>query len=420
MLRLRWILVPVVMLLSVAAPAARAQQDPTSTTAAEPATTTTTEGQPTNTLPVDPGVTLPTDSTTTTSIVPGTDPVTGDAPPETVPDVDITVPPREPETSSGSAQGPVTVAGRLVRIDLRAARAAALEKQARLDAATALRTQLEAHLADLHAQVDRLAAAQRQAVNDLADARRALKERAANAYMRGRIDVATIEHEGNDPNESGSKALLLGAVLDSDHAAVERVRDTEARVSKDQAKTAADLTTSETAFFQAKVDEDAAREDVESSKLELAVTSNGVQIVIHGFVFPVAKPYTFGEDFGDPRLPGTPEAHFHMGCDVLAAEGTELYAAERGVITSMLGGGLGGTGLFLKGESGTSYYYAHLSAYAEGLHVGQVVDAGDLVGYVGHTGDAYGPHLHFEVHPGGAAAIDPDPILKAADDLAKR
>src|SRR3954453_7255023 len=229
MLRLRWITQPVVMLLSVAAPAARAQQDPTSTTAAEPQTTTTTEGQPTNTLPVDPGVTLPTDSTTTTSIVPGTDPVTGDAPPETVPDVDITVPPREPETSSGSAQGPVTVAGRLVRIDLRAARAAALEKQAPLDAATALRTQLEAHLADLHAQVDRLAAAQRQAVNDLADARRALKERAANAYMRGRIDVATIEHEGNDPNESGSKALLLGAVVDTHHPRVARGAATEAR-----------------------------------------------------------------------------------------------------------------------------------------------------------------------------------------------
>ncbi|MEY2454964.1 MAG: hypothetical protein QOK06_58 [Acidimicrobiaceae bacterium] len=407
MLRLRWILVPVVALLTVAAPSARAQVAPSSTSTSAPPTTTTT-------APAGPD-----GSTTTTA--PGTDPaINGDAPPETVPQVDITVPPRDPATSTGSAAGPATITGRVVNVDLRAARAATLEKQALLDATTARRIGLEARLAALHADVAQLEAAQRQAVTDLANARRALALRAANAYMRGPVDIVTLEREGTDPNESGSRATLLGAVLDSDHAAVERVRETKARVSKSQAKTAADLTTTESALVQAKIDEDAAKVEVEGSKLELAVTSNGGTIVIHGFVFPVAAPYTFSEGFGDPRLPGTPDAHFHVGCDVAAAEGTKLFAAERGVITSMLGGGLGGTGLFLKGESGTSYYYAHLSAYADGLHTGQVVDAGDLVGFVGHTGDAFGPHLHFEVHPGGGAPIDPYPILKAADDLAKR
>jgi murein DD-endopeptidase MepM/ murein hydrolase activator NlpD len=375
--------------------------------------------EPTSTtLPGDPGATTTTGPTTTT--VPGDDPaVQGDAPSETVPQVDITVPPRDPSTSTGSAAGPAPIAGRVVKVDLRAARAAALERQALLDAATARRGELEAHLAGLHAAVDRLETAQREAVNALADARRDLSVRAANAYMRGPVDIASVEHEGGDPNVSGSRALLLTAVLEADHAAVVRVRETKSRVTAEQAKTAADLTSTETLLFQAKVDEDAAREAVESSKLELAVTSNGGTLVIHGFVFPVAPPYLFREDFGDPRMPGTDQAHFHMGCDVAAAEGTELYAAERGVITSMLGGGLGGTGLFLKGESGTSYYYAHLSAYAPDLHPGQVVEAGELVGFVGHTGDAYGPHLHFEVHPGGGEAIDPYPILKASDDLAK-
>ncbi len=100
---------------------------------------------------------------------------------------------------------------------------------------------------------------------------------------------------------------------------------------------------------------------------------------------------------------------------MVAAEGTELYAAERGVITQLSGGGLGGNGLWIKGESGTYYYYAHLSAYVLGLAAGQLVEAGQLVGYVGHTGDAYGPHLHFEVHPNGGAAVDPYPMLLASD-----
>jgi murein DD-endopeptidase MepM/ murein hydrolase activator NlpD len=100
---------------------------------------------------------------------------------------------------------------------------------------------------------------------------------------------------------------------------------------------------------------------------------------------------------------------------VIAAEGTELYAAERGLITQINGSVLGGNGLWLKGESGTMYYYAHLSKYAAGLKTGQLVDAGALVGYVGHTGDAFGPHLHFEVHPGGGSAIDPYPLLLVAD-----
>ena len=87
----------------------------------------------------------------------------------------------------------------------------------------------------------------------------------------------------------------------------------------------------------------------------------------------------------------------------------------RGVITQVNASGLGGNGIWLKGESGTYYYYAHLSAYVLGLAAGQLVEAGQLIGYVGHTGDAYGPHLHFEVHPNGGPAVDPYPILLAAD-----
>ena len=80
---------------------------------------------------------------------------------------------------------------------------------------------------------------------------------------------------------------------------------------------------------------------------------------------------------------------------------------------------LGGTKLWLKGESGTYYYYAHLKAFAEGLANGDVVEAGDLVGVVGDTGNAKGgaPHLHFEIHPDGGPAVNPYPLLKVVDEL---
>jgi murein DD-endopeptidase MepM/ murein hydrolase activator NlpD len=175
------------------------------------------------------------------------------------------------------------------------------------------------------------------------------------------------------------------------------------------------LTETQSQLEQARVSEVQAQIALFDARLDLAVSSVGGTLVIHGFVFPVADPHTFQEDFGDPRMPGTEFAHFHEGCDIVAAEGTELYAAERGVITQINGSYLGGNGLWVKGESGTSYYYVHLSAYAQGLRIGQLVEAGALVGYVGHTGDAFGPHLHFEVHPAGGPAVDPYPLLLVAD-----
>jgi murein DD-endopeptidase MepM/ murein hydrolase activator NlpD len=326
-----------------------------------------------------------------------------------VPADPITVPPRAP--SGGVAPLP----GRVVTVDLRGARASAVARQAAYADAVVHRTQLEQDLSALQTRVGQLASAARKAVLDLADARKELMARAVDAYVRGTGFDTTSVDPGLTAGPDAERAALLGAIVDRDRASVTRVRDLQKSVSADQARTAQQLTDTESQLQQAQVDETQALIDLTDAKLDLAVTSAGGNVVIHGFVFPVASPHTFTEDFGDPRLPGTPYAHFHQGCDVVAAEGTELYAAERGVITQISNSLLGGNQLWLKGESGTAYYYAHLSRYAPNLRVGQLVDGGDVVGYVGHTGDAYGPHLHFEVHPGGGIAVDPYPILVASD-----
>ena len=79
-----------------------------------------------------------------------------------------------------------------------------------------------------------------------------------------------------------------------------------------------------------------------------------------------------------------------------------------------------------RSADGTYYFYAHLSTFADGLSVGSKVTRGQVIGYVGDTGDA-GPgnyHLHFEVHPGSQknAAVDPVPLLEipTACTLAKK
>ncbi|HWK89029.1 MAG TPA: M23 family metallopeptidase [Longimicrobium sp.] len=87
----------------------------------------------------------------------------------------------------------------------------------------------------------------------------------------------------------------------------------------------------------------------------------------------------------------------HKGVDIMAPKGTPVVAAAAGVIVGRDSGGLGGIALYERDLDGrTVYYYAHLQGYRGGLAVGDLVRQGDVIGYVGATGNAGGtPHLHF-------------------------
>lgn len=98
-----------------------------------------------------------------------------------------------------------------------------------------------------------------------------------------------------------------------------------------------------------------------------------------------------------------------------APRGTPLVAMETGRTYRLATSTLGGITVYLLGNSGDMYYYAHLDAWAEGLAGGQKVSAGDLIGYIGTTGNSPGwiPHLHLGWQPGGGDWANPYPMVNA-------
>jgi murein DD-endopeptidase MepM/ murein hydrolase activator NlpD len=107
----------------------------------------------------------------------------------------------------------------------------------------------------------------------------------------------------------------------------------------------------------------------------------------------------------------------HQGVDIGAALGQEVYAVEDGVLTRQLTdlASAPGNAWIMLGNTDTQYRYYHLSAFASGLTVGSTVRQGDVIGYVGDTGNATpgGYHLHFELRPGPEykTPVDPVPLL---------
>lgn len=126
-------------------------------------------------------------------------------------------------------------------------------------------------------------------------------------------------------------------------------------------------------------------------------------------VFPVAGGASYSSDYnpGDPSRGRT-----HLGNDLFNKEGTPLLAVDDGEVRYGEDG-LGGHVANLYAKDNTKYYYAHQSAF-EGAN--RNVQAGEVIGYMGHTGNAINTptHLHFQVHPNRGQAVDPYPLLKQA------
>ncbi|MFQ5947285.1 MAG: murein hydrolase activator EnvC family protein [Acidimicrobiia bacterium] len=326
-------------------------------------------------------------------------------------------------------------------------RAAAERADARdeLEAAVEEYQQVNSELEQLVYGIGRLRFRIEDYESELSGLRETARDRAVQAYIEGGTDFITMLFESEALNEVVAKQEVLEHAVERDLAMLddlavtrrqldrlrEQLREDEARTRQlhtqaeelverldelfhraEEAYRQADELLTEA---EAELAEHRRRQEEERRRrrlLELARQSGaaaGVSPeVTPGFICPVQGPVSFINDWGFPRSGG----RTHKGTDLFAPRGTDLVAVGDGVVSTGTGR-LGGITTWLRADHGVSYYYAHLDGYAPGIGEGTRVTRGQVVGYVGDTGNARGGayHLHFGIYPGGNSAVNPYPTV---------
>ncbi|MCU1244127.1 MAG: family metallopeptidase, partial [Acidobacteria bacterium] len=133
-----------------------------------------------------------------------------------------------------------------------------------------------------------------------------------------------------------------------------------------------------------------------------------------GLMMPVVgvRPGDLDDSWHAPRDGGVRQ---HTGIDIFAPRGTAVVAVADGIITYIGDQPKGGHCFWLTTENGSSFYYAHLDRWAPGMYEGMEVQTGDLLGFVGNTGNAiHTPsHLHFAINQNDEM-VNPYPLLRGA------
>jgi murein DD-endopeptidase MepM/ murein hydrolase activator NlpD len=316
-----------------------------------------------------------------------------------------------PTDSRPAGRDPVTLAQQ--RLD--EARAQATAIAGKISDAQTQRAKLEAEIADAEAKIPALRA-------KAAELRAQVKARAAALYVQrggGSRFETTMAAEST---EDGLRAAhLTDTIGEHDIEAAAVLRDIAAKLAAREAELKA-----QRAALEKTIAELAPLNDLLQQKLQVATElydkvhalvvegapKHGTNVATSATECPVQGVVVFTDDFGELRPGGGP----HPGIDMGALSGTPVVAVADGIWRHDVGDA-GGNGAWLTGLDDVSYYYAHFSKYAdtpEGL-----VKAGEVIGYVGMTGNATGPHLHFEIHPGKPGQnppVDPFATLLALCD----
>jgi peptidoglycan hydrolase CwlO-like protein len=262
-----------------------------------------------------------------------------------------------------------------------------------------------------------------------------LNERARDVYIRGPLEIVEVVLEAESLVDVSDRVAFIDALsrsdsnlavgIDVERQQLRRYIDELAKVRKDQISLLKLLRSKRTeldekfaAMFA--VQKEIAGKLAEAKEavktLERKYQQELLASIVAGqgrpppdlaepgpfFACPVDQPRGYINDFGFPRV-----GHTHQGNDIFAPYGTPIRAPFDGNAVEG-SNGLGGLSVHVYASNGTGdfVYNAHMSQYAG---VSGAVQAGDLIGYVGDSGNAAGtpPHDHFEYHPGGGSAVTP-------------
>jgi murein DD-endopeptidase MepM/ murein hydrolase activator NlpD len=319
------------------------------------------------------------------------------------------------------------------------------ELVARLDKAEADEAVATRRLAKIRDSLTRLE-------TELADGRDRVGMRMRALYMTGSsLDPVLAVMSSNDPSDSLERAALVHAATRDDEVRMRRLKVLRRQVSEQRLAADAALRDIEqttrtlaqgrerltTLLAQAQREEAAeaarqariaaaarqrrlaavraarqaqarARASRDAAARRAAVAAASRVRGAGGYACLVGPAHAFSDTWGAPRSGG----RSHKGVDVFAPYGSPVYAVESGVVVSTRSNSLGGITITLRGNGGDEYYYAHNSANL--VTTGERVEVGEHIARVGDSGNAKGtsPHVHFEVHPGGNAPVNPYPFVK--------
>ncbi len=337
---------------------------------------------------------------------------------EVVAPVLVDLAPGGPSTAAPSAGHATAVAQTLDDLDDAEREVEDLEE--RLDAATAAYEDVWAQIELAEVELEELRRQERRHERIAAEARRMIGMQARSVYKQGAGSTYEVLLAAEGPQAAVERAAMVSALQSREGVRVEDaiasnlrleqtrglVRERERQLQELQA----DLEARAEELQERLQDAESRAARIRSLVARQRRIARGAQQGIYACIFDSA--YRFRDTWGAPRSGG----RRHKGTDVFAPMNHPTYAITSGVVQRHSRSPLGGLGLYLRGDDGNVYYYAHLNSIEPAGAVGRRVTAGQLIARNGATGNASpsAPHVHFELHPGGGAAINPYPWLAAA------
>lgn len=290
-----------------------------------------------------------------------------------------------------------------------------------LDIAAAHYEQLWAAVEEVVFELEELERAADQLAEDIVAMDVKLAERARDLFMRGATSSFELLVGEGGPAASIERAGLASVLQQRDSALLEEAR--ASRLAMDQTVALVEVRRVELAELEAEAELaraavarelDAAQRRVRSLEALAArqrLIRNARQSGIYSCIMD-RRLVSFRDTWGAPRSGG----RRHQGTDVMAPFNVPVYAFTSGVVLRRSSSRLGGLGLYLRGDDGATYYYAHLNGYTAAGSAGRRVVAGEHLGFNGFTGNASrsAPHVHFERRPAGGRTHNPYPYLVAA------